>query len=81
MVAIERTRVIRPSSRKAASNYKVDVEKRGEHDDLHLIVTHESDKNFKKEFHFSASQLIGRKSIHFKWDGNNIILPKNIIPK
>lgn len=73
MTTIEKTRVIRPSSRKVTSSYKVGIEKRGEHDDLHLTVTQESDKNFKKEFHFSASQLKGRKSIHFKWDGENII--------
>lgn len=80
MATIERIRVIRPSSRKVTSSYKVNFEKRGENDDLHLTVIHESDKNFKKEFHFSASLLKGRKSIHFKWDGENIIWSGNIVP-
>ena len=81
MATIERTRVIRPSSRLGTSSYKVDLKNREENDDLHLTVIHESDSNFRKEFHFSASQLKRRKSIHFKWDGENIIWSGNITPK
>lgn len=55
MTTIEKTRVIRPSSRKVTSSYKVGIEKRGEHDDLHLTVTHESDKNFKRSSIFRQS--------------------------
>ena len=48
MGTIERTRVIRPSSRKDKSTYKVDIERRQEKDSLHLTVTHENDCNFRK---------------------------------
>lgn len=60
MGTIERTRVIRPSSRKDKSTYKVDIERRQEKDSLHLTVTHENDCNFRKEYYFSANQLSGK---------------------
>lgn len=72
MGTIERTRVIRPSSRKDKSTYKVDIERRQEKDSLHLTVTHENDCNFRKEYYFSANQLSGKKSIHF--NGTEMIL-------
>lgn len=80
MGTIERTRVIRPSSRQETSTYKVDIERRQENDGLHLTVTHENDNSFKKEFYFSANQLSRKKSIHFKWDGNEIVWKGGIVP-
>ena len=80
MGTIERTRVIRPSSRKDKSTYKVDIERRQEKDSLHLTVTHENDCNFRKEYYFSENQLLGKKSIHFKWNGNDIVWTDGIVP-
>ena len=62
MGTIERTRVIRPSSRKDKSTYKVDIERRQEKDSLHLTVTHENDCNFRKEYFFCKSTI--RKKVH-----------------
>lgn len=62
MGTIERTRVIRPSSRKDKSTYKVDIERRQEKDSLHLTVTHENDCNFRKEYYFP--QINYQEKVH-----------------
>ena len=70
MGTIERTRVIRPSSRKDKSTYKVDIERRQEKDSLHLTVTHENDCNFRLENgHSSYSPALSLKisGIKARW--------------
>lgn len=79
MATIERKRVIRPSSRLESSPYKVDIKNRNENDDLCVTITHES-ISFCKKFHFSANQLEKKKSLHFDWDGKNVIWKGGVSP-
>lgn len=74
MAIIERSRVIRPSSRKASSSYKVDVSKVGIEDELHLVITHESNDSYRREFTIPGTKLANRDSIHFKWTGSDVEL-------
>jgi len=72
-MTVEKNRTIRPSSRKESSLYKIDLSKREKEENVHITITHENEQTYKKEYFFSAQQLQGKKSIHFKWDGENII--------
>lgn len=81
MATIEKSRVIRPSTRKETSGYKIDLSRKQENDDVCVTITHESDGKFEKKYRFSAKQLEGKKSIHFKWDGKEIVWGGGIIPE
>ena len=70
---LEKARVIRESTRKNTSNsYKVDLKNRKIEEDVRVIITHESKPSFKEEYLFKANQLQGKKSIHFRWDGEKV---------
>lgn len=72
MAIIEKSRVIRPSSRQASSPYKVDVSKVTAEDTLRLVITHESDSSFIREYNIPGKLLQDKNSIHFKWNGNDV---------
>lgn len=81
MAIINRSRTIRPSSRKATStSYKIDVEKVSESDTLIVTINHES-KSGEKIYRFSGKSLIGKKSIHFKADSDGVISWGKVIPE
>ena len=80
MATAERSRVIRPSSRRPDSSYKVDIDNKVADDDLCVTVTHESDASFMKKYYFKAGQLHGKKSIHFDWSGGDVVWKGGIIP-
>lgn len=66
MAEIIRHRTIRPSTRLATSSkYKINIEGISEEDILIVKIDHET-KSFNQTFKFYGSDLIGRKSIHFK---------------
>jgi len=72
-MTLERKRVIRESTRKKTStSYKIDLKNRKPEDDVHVVITHESMPSFREERLFKANQLQGKKSIHFKWDGEKV---------
>ena len=73
MAEINKSRTIRPSSRlETSTSYKINVENISVNDTLVVTIDHESE-SFKKVDHFSGKQLQGRRSIHFKIDGEDII--------
>lgn len=80
MDILTKNRTIRPSSRKEESSYKIDLEKRQENQDVQVIITHESDTDFRKEYYFSADQLKGKKSIHFYWKEGKILWENGFTP-
>lgn len=80
MATIERTRVIRPSSRQACSSYRVNIENRAATDDLCVTITHESDTSYIRKYYFSAQKLKGRKSIYFDWNGEDVVWRNGITP-
>lgn len=80
MAEIHKSRTIRPSSRlETSTSYKVNVEGISANDTLVVTVDHES-KPFRQVCRFSGKQLQGRKSIHFKTDGDNIIW-SSVVPE
>lgn len=80
MAEINKSRTIRPSTRLSTStSYKVNVENFSMNDTLIVTIYHES-KSFKQTYRFSGKQLQGRKSIHFKTDGDNVIW-STVIPE
>lgn len=82
MATIEKSRVIRPSTRKETSDsYKIDLSRKQENDDVCVTITHESDRKLEKKYRFSAKQLQGKKSIHFKWDRKEIVWNAGITPE
>lgn len=70
---LEKTRMIRESTRKATStSYKIDLKNRKNDEDVHVVITHESMASFKEEYLFKANQLQSKKFIHFRWDGKKV---------
>lgn len=66
MAEIIKRRVIRPSSRKATSDsYKVDTKNVQAGDTLVVIIGHESNPAFKREYRFNGAELANANSIHF----------------
>lgn len=65
MAIIERNRVVRESSRKPTSSYKVDTKKVGLTDTLIVNIFHET-SSFRKTYRFSGVEISGKNSIHFK---------------
>ena len=73
MAEVNKSRTIRPSSRlKTSTSYKINVENVSENDTLVVTIFHES-KPLQQVYRFSGKQLRGRKSIHFKTDGDKIV--------
>lgn len=80
MTIINRSRTIRPSSRKETSiSYKVDVKKVSVDDILIVTVAHES-KPEKHIYRFSGKNIKGKKSIHLKVHDGEICWV-NVIPE
>ncbi|MCK5604887.1 hypothetical protein KAR91_23555 [Candidatus Pacearchaeota archaeon] len=69
MAIIQRTRTLRPSTRKPKSVYKVDTKNVKKDDNLKLIIFMEGEPTrFLGEFHFDGSNLTEQESIHFRAD-------------
>lgn len=73
MPTFTRNRVLRPSSRKVNSPYKVDTSKIGENDKLILNIFHESMPNFQISAEFEGKLLSNKNSIHFSYINDEII--------
>lgn len=66
MAEIIKRRIIRPSSRKAISDsYKVDTKNVSTGDTLVVVIEHESNPDFKREYRFKGADLVKANSIHF----------------
>jgi len=65
MATLERNRVIRPSTRDAASSYKVDCKKVTANDKLIINITHESDSSINFRYEISGREISGKNSLHF----------------
>lgn len=77
MAEIIRRRVIRPSSRKATSgSYKVDTKNVHAGDTLVVIIGHESNPAFKREYRFKGADLAEANSIHFYVSDTTSLEPK-----
>lgn len=68
MAIIKRNRILRPSSRKPQSTYKIDTSKVGINDTLHVRITHEDNAEFKEVYIFEGKDLVDKNSIHFSYD-------------
>lgn len=67
MSTIERIRVIRPSTRKKDSPYKVDTSNVGNKDTLQIIITHENDPSTPLFiYEVEGPEVSGKKSISFR---------------
>lgn len=78
---MERSRQISPSTRKPKSPYRVDIKGIEANEILTITITHKEIPSFKEIYIFDGKSLLGKKSIHFKWNGSNVIWPKNLTPK
>ncbi|MBZ0243798.1 MAG: hypothetical protein K8F24_11320 [Bacteroidales bacterium] len=66
MKVINRSRVIRPSSRgENSESYKIDTKKVTAEDTLIVNISHEATA-FQKSFKFNGKDLANKNSIHFK---------------
>lgn len=68
MAIIERNRILRPSSRKPQSTYKIDTSKVGINDTLHVRISHKDNAEFKEVYIFEGKDLVDKNSIHFSYD-------------
>lgn len=76
MATIIRNRVLRPSSRDAASTYKIDCKKVTAADSLVINITHETDLSVNFRYEIAGRELKGKNSIHFSasFDGKNWLI-------
>jgi len=65
MAVINKSRVIRPSTRDASSPYRVHCDDVGLGDTLQITITHETDSSINMLFKISGQEIGGRNSIHF----------------
>lgn len=66
MAIIERNRVFRPSTRDAASTYKVDCKKVTRNDELIINITHETEQSLHYQYTIDGSEISEKNSIHFE---------------
>jgi hypothetical protein len=65
MATIEKNRVIRPSTRKASSRYRVHCDKVGAADTLRINITHESDPSVHFNYEVEGREIANLNSLHF----------------
>jgi len=71
MAEIIRRRTIRPSSRQPSSSYKVNTENVTARDTLVVYIDHEDNPGeYLFTFRFNGSDLMDKRSIHFKVEQN-----------
>lgn len=71
MAIVERKRILRPSTRKDDSPYKVDISTVSSRDTVRITITHESDPDTPLYvFEVDGNEIAGKKSIHFSANSN-----------
>ncbi len=70
MATIKRKRVIRPSSRRPSSSYRVHCDNVGTGDTLIVNITHESDTSVNFTYQVDGSEIAHLNSLHF--DAQNV---------
>ena len=72
MATIQKTRVLRPSTRLKTSPYKIDIKKVGVDDILEVSICKE-DGTLHGQYIFNGKDLIGLDSIHFNVINGEIV--------